>query len=149
MTSVFAGLFKDEPMPSTNSNTLLTENAELKMRIKVYTYDEKKASSDWYYMTVDEMDNQCCIYACQLFFKKSIPKKYELQADEWWATPYDIYNYEPFPWYEDGADENCKYIVKKAFERRRGINFDEYQKQKQNANILAMNDSNLITSSSA
>jgi hypothetical protein len=76
---------------------------EVKFPIKVYTYNGrgKMETSDWYDLTLEELENgKYCIFACAIYFKGTIPKELwgEIDCNE--ATLYDIWNYECVSWWD-------------------------------------------------
>ena len=67
-------------------------------------------------MTVDDLAEDCCVYNGRLYFTASIPKEEQVNIDAWGATPYDIWNYECYEWYE--CDRITKKIIQDAVKSR-------------------------------
>jgi hypothetical protein len=87
----------------------------VKFPLKVCTYN---LGCDYYDMTLAEMQEKCCIYYSNLYFKKSIPKEEECDVDTFRPTLYDIYNYELCYWYE-WSSELKQHVLDACEERER------------------------------
>lgn len=83
----------------------------IKFPLQVYTY---KGGSDYYDLTLDEMQKKCCIYGTNLYWKKCIPVEEERFVDTFFPTLYDIYSYQLSYWYEWPAE--LKKYVEDAYE---------------------------------
>jgi len=102
---------------------LTDDNNEAKtLRCTIYTYNPNpKRTNDlhdfkgFYERTVDELADECCVYLQRLYFKASLPKEELRWVDEMSATPYDIYNYECYEWYD--GDRQTKRIIQDEVDR--------------------------------
>lgn len=102
------------------------------LRYEAYTYSSspRRTNSDddmkgFYDRTVDELAEECCVYYGRLYFTASIPKEEQVNIDAWGATPYDIWNYECYPWYE--CDKQTQKIIQDAVKSRKslGLNLNQ------------------------
>lgn len=93
----------------------------VKFPLKVCTYND---GSDYYDMTLDQLQALCCIYGCELYWKDSIPDEEEGAIDVYRPTLYDIWNYECVNWW-DWPVELQKHVLdareRKAELRAKGL----------------------------
>jgi hypothetical protein len=69
----------------------------VKFPVEVYTFSKGPAC---YEMTEKEMEDKCCIFELNMYFRDSIPEEQQKWMDTYEVTLYDICNWEAVPWWE-------------------------------------------------
>ena len=83
----------------------------VKFQVKVYSFHPENSGYDYYDLTEKELMEKCCIFDCNIYWKKYIPvdDKLQLYKQKDGVTLYDIWNYECSEWWEWPA--NLKKIM--------------------------------------
>jgi hypothetical protein len=79
-----------------------------------YDYAGKGQGWNYVYITPEELARDYCIWNdMNLWLKTSVPEDRHAEVCVWNPTPYDIWNYECFPFWE--GDEQTKKIIRYAY----------------------------------
>jgi hypothetical protein len=85
-----------------------------------YDYVNRGAGHSYIRITPEElMENYCIWNDMNLWLKSSVPKDRQSEIVVWNPTPYDIWNYECFPFWE--GDKQTEEIIRSAYRKRRAF----------------------------